>query len=179
MARSKMKVNYKKAFWIVAGILLLGLVLLSLKHLKLKYDWMSYSGSTQKQMLEWGVKGSQEDAMLVAVSASSMVSGRPFFRAGREFEAYVLSVTKTTGKDVVVMDKNKTILGDTISTNVGKKYMEDKGDEVQKTMADGMARTFTEKSMDYSYGIAQTVVPIKDASGTIVGAVVMSVEKIK
>jgi len=179
LAKSKMKINYKKAFWVIVGLLALALVLLALKHLKLKADWMSYSGGTQKQMLEWGMKGAQNDAMLVSVASASMVNGRPFYNAGRDFQNYILWVSKNISKDVVVMDKNKMILGDTVSSQVGKKYMEDKGDEVQKTMADGIARTFTEKSFDYSQGITQSVVVMKSASGNVVGAVVMSVDKIK
>ncbi|MBI4762805.1 MAG: diguanylate cyclase [Chloroflexota bacterium] len=77
------------------------------------------------------------------------------------------------GHDIVVVNKRKQVLADTIATNVGEIFDHDPGNEVGKTIADGNPRIFVETSIDYPGGISQLVVPLKLENGEIVGAVIL------
>lgn len=160
------------------AVAVLALLVISLKHMRLKAQWMTYSGSAQKSMIEWNTKSTQDQGSLLAVTATATTAGRPFYRSGRDFEMYIANVSKSLGRDVVVVDKTKLILADTVSSHVGNKFEEDKEGEVLKTIADGMPRAFVETSTDYPQGLDQTVVAMRDNAGTIVGAVILSSEKI-
>ena len=117
---------------------------------------------------------SAEDAGVFATTVGQYPAGSPLYTQSKELQQYVAQLSKQTGRDIVVMDKDKKILADTVPANVGKKFTEDKGNEVAQTLGDNQARTFIEKSSDYPQGIVQTVVPIKNAAGITVGAVVIS-----
>lgn len=113
-----------------------------------------------------------EDATMVAASIASVPSDKPLFSNKKELENYVTVLSKTTKRDVVVMDKHATILADTIPSNVGKLYTFP--DDASKVLTDGAPRRFTEVSTDYPSGVDEVVVPVKDAAGSIMGAVIMS-----
>ncbi|MEH2318447.1 hypothetical protein [Nostoc sp.] len=63
-------------------------------------------------------------------------------------------------RDIVVVNRQKLILADTVPENVGTIFDHDKGNEIQKTMQDNNFRTFLEKSVDYPQGIKSIVVPL-------------------
>lgn len=88
-------------------------------------------------------------------------------------------IGKQSNRDIVVLDKNKTILADTVSQNIGTKYPHDKKNEVTMTLADGRTRTFVEKSVDYPKGIKETVYAVRNKKGQIIGALIVSSEPTK
>lgn len=89
---------------------------------------------------------------------------------------YVEVISQQTGRDLVVVDVNGKILADTVVENVGQVWAEDKAGEVMLTIQDGKPREFEEVSVDYPNGLTQTVVPVRDDSGKIHGAVIFSAE---
>jgi hypothetical protein len=82
-------------------------------------------------------------------------------------------VIQNSQHDIVVIDTNLKVVADTIAANVGTVFAEDAGKEV------GQPRTFVEKGKDYPQGLRQRVFAIKDGTGKIVGAVVVSADLIK
>ncbi|MEH2291560.1 sensor histidine kinase [Nostoc sp.] len=76
-------------------------------------------------------------------------------------------------RDIVVVNRQKLILADTVPENVGTIFDEDKGNEIQKTMQDNNLRTFMEKSVDYPQGIKSIVVPLTNNQKQVTGAVVL------
>lgn len=155
-------------------ILFFGFALLAYKHAKLKSAWNEYAIQSLEATADKRDMTGVEDANMVAITVGQFPSGAPLYTQVIQLRAYVSALSKTMGRDIVVMDKNKVIWADTVSANNGKKFMEDKKDEVAKTIADGQARSFIEAGNDYPQGIHQSVVQLKNASGTVVGAVVMS-----
>ncbi len=117
-----------------------------------------------------------EDAQMVAATIASVPSDKSLFSNKKELENYVTVVSKTAKRDVVVMDKNATILADTKAANIGRLYVFP--DNANNTLQDGNPRRFTELSNDYPSGIDEVVVPVKNSAGEIVGAVVMSTSNI-
>ncbi|MBW4694387.1 MAG: HAMP domain-containing histidine kinase [Lyngbya sp. HA4199-MV5] len=76
-------------------------------------------------------------------------------------------------RDIVIVNRQKLILADTVPENVGTIFEHDQGNEIQQTMQDGKTRTFLEKSVDYPQGIKLIVVPLKTNPTTTNGAVIV------
>ena len=85
---------------------------------------------------------------------------------------HIVDFYKFMTHDIVVVNSDKRILADVISKNIGQIYNHDLHDEVQKTLKDGITRTFIEKSEDYNAGIQQIVVSVAAKQGDIRGAII-------
>ncbi len=90
-----------------------------------------------------------------------------------ELQHYITQLHDLQKRDVEVVNQEKRIIADAFAKNVGKIFAEDQGNEVQKTMQDGITRTFLEKSLDYPHGIKLIVVPLKSSQTKIDGAVIL------
>lgn len=168
--------NICKAVSVVAILLVLALGVLTYKYMALKNSWRSYAVQSLQSMDHQRSMNSGDDAALIATTVGSFPGINPLYKQPKEVAAYVVSVAKQTRRDIVVVDTKKMILGDAIAANIGKKFAEDKAGEINKTLTDGITRVFVEQSTDYPQGIHQTVVPVKNSTGAIVGAVVISSE---
>jgi len=86
---------------------------------------------------------------------------------------FVKSQHSDSKRDLVVVDHDKVILADVPGEekNVGTPYGHDPDNEVGRTIEDGTPRDFVETSADISEAINLVTVPIKDAPGKTVGAV--------
>lgn len=160
----------------IGVILFFGVIFLVLKHYALKssmYFFINQARIESAQRLSGvnAVKGAQ----MLAVTVATAPSDKPLFTNKVELQKYITTLSQKTGRDIVVVDKNDMILADTIASNAGKKYVEDKSDEVTRTMQDGEVRSFTEKGIDYPQGIDQVVVPVQDINNRTEGAVIFSV----
>ncbi|WP_228035686.1 sensor histidine kinase [Oculatella sp. LEGE 06141] len=76
-------------------------------------------------------------------------------------------------RDIVVVDRQKQILADTVPENVGTIFDHDQNNEIQQTMADGQTRLFLEQSADYPQGIKLLVVPLITDQQEVDGAVIL------
>ncbi len=159
-------------YTIAVVVLLLLLVILGIKYLHLKWSvvkytqstiWMNSQGKPTGQISDYGV--------IIAQSASDIPPSG--------LQNFVAALSKQLRRDVVIMDKSEKILADTIPVNNGKTYAYDSNNEVRMTIEDGKTRSFEEKSADYPNGILEIVVPMKNASGQVTGAVVISDSQIK
>ncbi|GAA2875019.1 hypothetical protein Acy02nite_36450 [Actinoplanes cyaneus] len=97
----------------------------------------------------------------------------PLYKSPRSLANYIERLHDTQHRDVVAVDTGKRILGDAVPENVGSLFDHDTGDEIGRSIADGESRIFVEKSVDYPAGIKQVVVPMQNAAGTTIGAVVL------
>lgn len=158
-------------------ILLIFFGLVSFKLLMSKAKWEYYVVQSQQQVMKYKMADSVEDAGVIAATVVSVPQGSPMLKNAAELQVYVETVSKQTGRDIVIVDSKKKILADTFAANVGQMYGEDKDSEVVKTIADGQARSFVEKSVDYPSGVEENVISFKD-HGTVVGAVIISNSKI-
>lgn len=158
----------------LAVVVFVGFALLAFKYVRLKLSWHMYASQMLESTNKKSSMDSAEDAAIIATTITAYPVGSPLYTQARELQQYVAALSKQTGRDIVVMDKNKVILADTVPTNIGKKFMEDKAEEVTKTIADGQTRSFMEKSTDYPQSVSQTAIQLKNTAGSTVGAVVMS-----
>jgi len=108
--------------------------------------------------------------------AALILEGIAYQQPG-QLQAYISTVSKELGKDVVVVDTQKKILADKFPANIGSIYTYDKGNEVTQTLKDGSGRMFFERSPDYPDGIQELVLPIKNAQGTITGALLVQTSR--
>ncbi|MER8547071.1 diguanylate cyclase [Mesorhizobium sp. M0684] len=76
-------------------------------------------------------------------------------------------------RDLVIVDKNKVIFADVPGEeqNIGTTFDYDPGNEIARTIDDGVPRNFVEASADVADPIDLVAVPIEYAPGKIVGAV--------
>lgn len=178
MAQTKSQARlHKHHTWLIISsvLLIIFLGILAMKFYHTKTMWYVNSVKLQEGIKKHDSMNSVEDAKILAFTISTLPTvNLPLFKQIGQLQMYVSEVSTQTGRDIVVVDKDKVILADTISANIGEVYAEDKGGEIGKTMFDGVPRSFLEKSTDYPNGINQTVVQIKDKSGTIVGAFIIS-----
>lgn len=153
----------------IAIILLLALcVLLGLKYLHLKMALVGYTQSTIWMNSQDRPNGRVSDyGLIISRTASKYV-------AGDKMEEYVQNVSKDLGRDVVIMDRNKNVIADTVSKNVGSVYSLDLGNQINQTIADGQIRSFEERSEDYPNGLVEIVVPMRDSKNQINGVVLVS-----
>jgi len=157
-------------------VLLLGLAFVSMKYFLAKKSWMKYGIQAQDQILNAPTRDSARDASVIAATMLKFPEGTPMFMQPAVLAQYVEVISQQTGRDLVVVDVNGKILADTVVENVGQVWAEDKAGEVMLTIQDGKPREFEEVSVDYPNGLTQTVVPVRDDSGKIYGAVIFSAE---
>lgn len=156
-------------------VLVLAVIVLFFKHEKLKvamYYFANQAAIASKQ--RYVGAGAVEDAQMLATTLSTVPSGKDvLFNDKENMQKLVGVLSRQMTRDIVVEDVHQTILADTFSANVGKTYTYGGGMDKQ-TIADGKARRFTEHSSDYPMGVDEVVVPVKNGSGAVVGAVIMS-----
>lgn len=154
-------------YTIAVVILVLALGLLGLKYLHLKLSLQRYTNSTIWMNAQEKPTGKISDYAAIIAQSSQKIPAA-------ELQVYVENLSKQLNRDIVVVDKSKKILADTVPANNGKAYMFDANNEINMTITDGKTRIFEEKSTDYPNGLAQVVVPVKNAVGDITGVVLIS-----
>lgn len=160
---------------LVIAVLILGFGLLILKYIRVKQEWREHVVKLSEGIRKFEFLNQVEDGELLAVIATHIPSdAHPILSETSTLQKYILTVSEKTGRDIVVIDRTKKILADAVSGNVGTQYTEDKDGEIAKTLFDGSPRSFIEKSTDFPNGINQVVVQVKDVTGTIVGALIIS-----
>lgn len=153
-------------------LLVLLLTAVSLKYMHLKLAMHGFTESTIWMNLRDNPRGQISDYGLSVAAAAQFVPAI-------NLQDYVSSASKSLNRDIVVIDANKKVLADTIAGNKGSTYNFDSNGEVRLTLEDGITRNFEETSSDYPGGIAEVVVPMKNSSGAITGAVLISNSQLK
>lgn len=92
------------------------------------------------------------EAITVTCESDSL-SEKPLYLHPLALQAYIQNLHDENRRDNVVVDRNKTILGDVIAANIGKVFDHDLANEVGRTMENGRLHTFVERSEDYRQGI--------------------------
>jgi diguanylate cyclase (GGDEF)-like protein/PAS domain S-box-containing protein len=100
-------------------------------------------------------------------------TGQPLYQRPAELADYIADLHEQQDRDVVVVDRDRRVLGDAVPADVGSVFVEDPGDEVGAAVRTGATSTFIEHSADSPSGIRQVVVPLRTAANLIVGAVVL------
>ena len=156
----------------------LAVVVLLVKHEELKsamYYFANQAAIASKQ--RYVGADAVEDAQMLATTITSVPTAKPLLEDTPDLQKLVSLLAHQTGRNIIVENTNQIILADSITANDGKTYLHGQNMDAQ-TMRDGMPRRFTEKSTDYPAGIDEVVVPLKDASGKIIGALIMSTSHI-
>ncbi|BAY99554.1 integral membrane sensor signal transduction histidine kinase [Tolypothrix tenuis PCC 7101] len=86
---------------------------------------------------------------------------------------HVLALHKQRQRDLEIVDRNKIILADIVTEDIGTKLEHDQNNEVGKTIQDGITRTYIETSPEYPQGISLIAVPFKTNQGETIGAVIL------
>ena len=110
-------------------------------------------------------------AETIAFKASD--APRSLFERPDALREFVTSQHSRSKRDLVVVDHDKIILADVPGEeqNIGTPFVHDGGNEVGRTIEDGMPRDFIEDSSDVAEAINLVAVPIENAPGKIAGAV--------
>lgn len=160
----------------VALVIIVGIV--GVKFLWAKMRWNNYAEKMQTKPMQYAALDSAEDAAVTGMTIMTVPAQNPLFNQPDVLQEYVEDISDQTRRDLVIVDKQRVILADTFVQNVGTKFMHDDGDEVAKAIADGQMHTFVETSSDYPAGLSQTVIPLKETDGDIVGAIILSSSQI-
>ncbi len=173
MAAKKTNILNKKTLMLICGVLVISVMILGIKYFALRSHWMSYSDEAQRNIFMFSDRRAEDQAKVVAMGGMYKMNGRELYQNQKEMQSYITTLGTGLKHTIVVVDRNKTILADTVSSEVGKKYNKDTGNEVQATMSDGVTRTFSEN------GVSQTVIVFKATSGNTIGAIVFSTDTVK
>lgn len=111
--------------------------------------------------------------LAAAIAFKAADAPRSLFERPEALREFVTVQHSESKRDLVVVDRDKVILADVPGEekNVGTPYGHDPDNEVGRTIEDGTQRNFIESSADVSEAINLVAVPIKDAPGQTVGAV--------
>lgn len=111
--------------------------------------------------------------LAAAIAFKAADTPRPLFERPEALREFVTSQHSGSKRDLVVVDRGKIILADIPGEeqNVGTAFAHDRGNEVGRTIDDGEPRDFVESSADVADAINLVAVPIKDAPGATIGAV--------
>lgn len=160
---------------IFSVLLIFLLLFMGFRYRQMVAYWSLYSDQLKSNVTTYETRNSQEDAEMINTTIMTLPSvANPLYKQPQALQSYVTALSNQTKRDIVIVDNNKQILADTIPANVGQKYMEDKKKEVLTTIAGGLVHVFVEKSKDYPQGINQTVIPMKNITGNIIGAIIIS-----
>jgi PAS domain S-box-containing protein len=84
----------------------------------------------------------------------------------------VRNLHKILGRDVKVVDVHRRILADATPGQIGT-IAPDFDGKLDRTLSDGLVRTFNDLCGDHPQGICRIAVPVKSEAGQIVGAVLL------
>jgi diguanylate cyclase (GGDEF)-like protein/PAS domain S-box-containing protein len=93
----------------------------------------------------------------------------PLFDDPPALASYLQRLHMLQQRDLVVVDRSKTVLGGAGTELVGSVFAQDPENEVGETIADGHQRTFVETRTE----ARQLVVPLHDHSGAPIGAIIL------
>ncbi|MEH2332516.1 ATP-binding protein [Nostoc sp.] len=85
----------------------------------------------------------------------------------------VQALHKQRQRDLEIVDRNKIILADVVTEDIGTRLDHDRNNEVGKTIQDGIPRTYIETSSEYPKGIQLIAVAFKTSNGETIGAVIL------
>ena len=88
-------------------------------------------------------------------------------------QEHVRSLHKQRQRDLEIVDRNKIILADVVTEDIGTRLDRDRNNEVGKTIHDGVPRTYIETSPEYPNGIQLIAVTFKTSNGETMGAVIL------
>ncbi|WP_445628956.1 ATP-binding protein [Nostoc sp. DSM 114167] len=88
-------------------------------------------------------------------------------------QEHVQSLHKQRQRDLEIVDRNKIILADVVTEDIGTRLDHDRNNEVGKTIHDGVPRTYIESSPEYPNGIQLIAVAFKTSNGETMGAVIL------
>ncbi|WP_217572628.1 diguanylate cyclase [Mesorhizobium sp. GbtcB19] len=108
-----------------------------------------------------------------AIAFKASDAPRSLFERPDALRDFVALQHRSSNRDLVVVDRNKTILADIPGEedNVGKPFGHDHDNEVGRVLEDNQPLAFVEDSADVPEPINLVAVPIKDTLGKTVGAV--------
>lgn len=90
-----------------------------------------------------------------------------------QLQNHVIALHQQQHRDIEIVDRNKIIIADVISEDIGTKLTHDLHNEVGQTIQDGKPRTYIEISPEYPSGINLIAVPFKASNGETIGAVIL------
>jgi len=159
--------------WGILVILAAVALLLYLRHVSLS-QLLAVESLRLQNAQSLSVSQVQEEAGVIGQTIATTPQGYALFNNSESLENYVLAMSSQTNRDIAVLDTNKRVLADVVKNEIGTTFTYDTNNEISQTLHDGSPRTFVETSDAYKKGINETVVAIKDASGKIIGALVLS-----
>lgn len=150
-------------------ILLFALIaVLGLKYAHLKMAVKGYTASTIWMNSQNQPNGNISDyGKIIALGISEFVPSK-------DLQDYVSALSTDLDRDLIVINNDKKILADSNPKDVGLIYNYDSKGEIKMSISDGQSRVFTETSESNPGGITQVVVPMKNADGKVIGAVIIS-----
>ncbi|MBD2166504.1 HAMP domain-containing protein [Calothrix membranacea FACHB-236] len=90
-----------------------------------------------------------------------------------QLQNHVLALHNQRQRDLEIVDRNKIILADVVTEDIGTRLDHDLNNEVGQTIQDGITRTYIETSPEYPKGIYLIAVPFKTSQGETIGAVIL------
>lgn len=176
MAKKPHQFPTNRIVFIVIIVGLIGLLsIVVLKYLYLKTVLNTNALQMSQYSIQQASRDSAEQALILNSTLITLPSvASPLYQNSAQMEAYVVMLSRQLSKDIVVMDSNKKILADTVTTNVGATYHDDANGEVTQVIADGKARGFVETSKDYPKGMQEVAIPLRSSTGKIIGAIIVS-----
>ncbi|HEY9618572.1 MAG TPA: ATP-binding protein [Microcoleaceae cyanobacterium] len=88
-------------------------------------------------------------------------------------QEHVQSLHSQRHRDMEIVDRQKTILADVLTEDIGTQLEHDRNNEVGQTIQDGIPRTYVETSDEYPNGIQLIAVPFQTTGHQTIGAVIM------
>lgn len=162
-------------YTIIIVVLVALLAFVGLKYLHLKFAVENFTEGAMLLNASQPATGPISDyAELIATTVADYPQGGALITQPLQLQNYTVTLSKTLGRDIVIVDMSRKILADTIAANVGTNYSYDQNKEIDQTLKDGASRSFVEKSTDYPEGITETIAPIHDISNRIIGVVLIS-----
>src|SRR3989344_2826221 len=116
-------------------LLIVIVVFVGFKFVSRQDKWYSYVVESQSKVNLQKSLNSVEDAGMIASTIVSIpTEANSIVKQPKVLQSYVQTLSNQTGRDIVVVDLQKKILADTVATNVGKIYVEDKDGDVTETI---------------------------------------------
>lgn len=162
-------------YTVVIVILAVLLAFVGLKYLHLRFAVHTFTEGAMLLNSNQAPTGSiAEYGEIIGTTVANYPQGNTLLTQPAALQTYVTTLSKELGRDIVVVDKSRKILADTVAANIGGNYAFDMLHEIDQTVKDGSLRSFLEKSSDYPQGISETVVPMKDTTNMVIGVVIIS-----
>ncbi len=138
--------------------------------------WHSTVASSRKAAVDGALQAARAIGKDISLGLSADRSDAvvtPLFGRPIALNNYLQRQHELQQREIIIVNRDKLVVGDTVPAYVGTTYAGDPGDQIAAAIRNNQAGVFEENKATRSGPVRQVVAPLNNADGAIIGAVIL------